>query len=79
MKSIVRKVTIFVLCAITVAIGAVARADNPAPLASLQTSFHNPTPKALLNDFIHPTGAGFEIWADALQPYLDQVFGPPAK
>ncbi len=32
--------------------------------------------KDLFPDLLHPNVKGYEIWADAIQPTLDQVFGP---
>ena len=33
--------------------------------------------KAVLGDFVHPGPKGYQIWADAIQPTIDQFF-PPA-
>ena len=30
-------------------------------------------------DFLHPTVKGYGIWADAMQPLLDQLLQAPAK
>ena len=30
-------------------------------------------------DKLHPTVAGYQVWADALKPILTQLLGPPAK
>ena len=29
-------------------------------------------PKSLANDFVHPTDAGYDIWSEALRPYLEK-------
>jgi len=29
----------------------------------------------LFDDGLHPNAEGYQVWADALQPYLDEVFG----
>jgi lysophospholipase L1-like esterase len=31
------------------------------------------------NDKLHPTVAGYQIWADALKPILTELLGPPAS
>jgi len=35
----------------------------------------------MMPDFVHPTLKGYQIWADAMQPIIDQYAGakPPAK
>jgi beta-glucosidase len=30
-------------------------------------------PKDIMRDFLHPTAKGYEIWADAMQPLLDEM------
>jgi lysophospholipase L1-like esterase len=32
----------------------------------------------IMPDFLHPSAKGYRIWADAIQPVIDQLF-PPAK
>lgn len=32
----------------------------------------------IMPDFLHPSAKGYQIWADAIQPVIDQYF-PPAK
>ena len=32
----------------------------------------------VMGDYLHPTGKGYQIWADALQPIVDKYF-PTAK
>jgi lysophospholipase L1-like esterase len=32
----------------------------------------------IMPDFLHPNGTGYRIWADAIQPTIDQFF-PPSK
>jgi lysophospholipase L1-like esterase len=32
--------------------------------------------KDIMPDFLHPTEAGYKIWADAIQPKIDQYFPP---
>lgn len=34
--------------------------------------------KEVMPDFLHPSARGYQIWADAIQPVIDQYF-PPAK
>jgi lysophospholipase L1-like esterase len=34
--------------------------------------------KEIMPDFLHPSAQGYEIWAGAIQPIIDQYF-PPAK
>jgi lysophospholipase L1-like esterase len=34
--------------------------------------------KPITQDFLHPTGAGYQIWADAIQPVIDRFFPPAA-
>ena len=31
------------------------------------------------NDKLHPSVAGYQVWADALKPILTELLGPPAK
>jgi lysophospholipase L1-like esterase len=31
--------------------------------------------KEIMGDSVHPTAKGYEIWADAIQPVIDQFFG----
>jgi len=31
------------------------------------------------NDKLHPTVQGYQLWADALQPLLTELLGPPAR
>lgn len=33
----------------------------------------------IMNDRLHPTAAGYEIWYDELKPYVDYAFGKGAK
>jgi lysophospholipase L1-like esterase len=33
----------------------------------------------LLMDKLHPTGKGYQLWADALKPIFRELLGPPAK
>lgn len=37
--------------------------------------------KDIMPDFLHPNTKGYEIWADAIRPEIEKVFGPtsPAK
>jgi lysophospholipase L1-like esterase len=32
----------------------------------------------VMPDFVHPSAKGYAIWADAIQPVIDQCFPPPA-
>jgi lysophospholipase L1-like esterase len=32
--------------------------------------------KPITGDFLHPSGPGYQIWADAIQPVIDQFFPP---
>jgi hypothetical protein len=32
----------------------------------------------MMRDRLHPSVAGYQIWADALKPILTDVLGPPA-
>ena len=34
--------------------------------------------KEIMPDFLHPSAKGYQIWADAIQPVIDQFF-PPAS
>jgi lysophospholipase L1-like esterase len=34
--------------------------------------------KEIMPDFLHPSAAGYTIWADAIQPVIDQYFPKPA-
>ena len=34
--------------------------------------------KEIMPDFVHPSAKGYQIWADAIQPVIDQFF-PPVK
>ena len=38
-------------------------------------------PADLMPDFLHPSAKGYEVWADAIRPEIEKVFGPtpPAK
>jgi lysophospholipase L1-like esterase len=33
----------------------------------------------IMPDFLHPTEAGYKIWADAIQPTIDQFFPPDSQ
>ncbi len=33
----------------------------------------------IMPDFLHPSAKGYQIWADAIQPIIDQYMGAPAK
>jgi lysophospholipase L1-like esterase len=33
----------------------------------------------MMNDKLHPTIKGYQIWADALKPVFVELLGPPAK
>jgi beta-glucosidase len=33
-------------------------------------------PDAIMSDHLHPTVAGYQIWADAMQPLLTEMMGP---
>ena len=35
--------------------------------------------KSIMPDFLHPGAKGYEIWADAIRPVIEQVFGKPAE
>ena len=37
--------------------------------------------KEIMPDFLHPNARGYTIWADAIRPEIEKVFGPtpPAK
>jgi lysophospholipase L1-like esterase len=30
-------------------------------------------PRPIMRDFLHPTAAGYQIWADAMAPLLDDM------
>ena len=34
--------------------------------------------KEIMPDYLHPSAKGYQIWADAIQPVIDQFF-PPAS
>lgn len=34
--------------------------------------------KEIMPDFLHPSPQGYQIWADAIQPYIDKYFGAAA-
>ena len=34
--------------------------------------------RAIMPDFLHPDAKGYEIWADAIRPEIEKVFGPTA-
>jgi len=31
----------------------------------------------MMADFLHPVSKGYDIWADAIRPYIDKIFGTP--
>jgi len=33
----------------------------------------------MMGDKLHPTGNGYQVWADALKPIFTELLGPPAK
>lgn len=35
--------------------------------------------KEVMPDFLHPSAKGYQIWADAIQPVIDQYFPPAAS
>ena len=32
-----------------------------------------------MQDGLHPTAKGYQVWADGLKPILKELLGPPAK
>ena len=36
-------------------------------------------PRALMSDLVHPTDAGYAIWAKAIRPYLEEVGAPDVQ
>jgi len=35
-------------------------------------------PPGMMRDRLHPSSAGYQIWADALKPIFTELLGPPA-
>ncbi|HEX4413312.1 MAG TPA: GDSL-type esterase/lipase family protein, partial [Lacipirellulaceae bacterium] len=35
--------------------------------------------EGMLQDGLHPTEKGYQVWADSLKPILTDILGPPAK
>ncbi|HEY3329240.1 MAG TPA: GDSL-type esterase/lipase family protein [Capsulimonadaceae bacterium] len=69
---------------ITDANAIVARLDDGKTIHVIDIGNKLTTPdgkitKEIMRDYLHPTGAGYDIWVDAIQPYLDKYITLAAK